>query len=355
LQLSGDAKTLTIAGMALSLQTSGATRVARRDGASVLDLTSDGAAAFAGITAAPVTSTTVAWGIADADGYAALSIAPDGSASLGGVTLSRSGTTATVKGPDGTAALTIGAGGIPVLAGASFVVDPRTDFALGFADDQGFLGFALKADGTALGTGLGGSTSSTYGASDYLARDAAAKDYSTTLRLRLNTTTARLYWDYNHVISYGQSLSIGVEGWPALSPASAYGNLMAGVCVQGNTGSTWSPRGSNTLQTMAAACPSGTGVLTPTQQAALVDGDGQAGETPLEGACNFFKRMINLNGQVLDDPRKLVAYPRVPRRSRRWCRTARPTAFPMFSGSRVRTTMAAPTGRPPTRRATRRT
>ncbi len=60
------------------------------------------------------------------------------------------------------------------------------------------------------------------------ARDAENKRLTAELMAKPNELTQPLQSKYNHIITYGQSLASAAEGWPALSVAPRYDNLMLG-------------------------------------------------------------------------------------------------------------------------------
>lgn len=113
----------------------------------------------------------------------------------------------------------------------------------------------------------------------------------------INTVTERNVHRYNHLLMYGQSLSTGQEGWPALSKVARHGNLMLGSCVRpfSASGAPFTPLGSATLQPLVAGVqPQGGGaLLSEAEVAALAPGNGAHGETPCEGLANFAKRLHN--------------------------------------------------------------
>jgi hypothetical protein len=94
----------------------------------------------------------------------------------------------------------------------------------------------------------------------------------------------------HHVIAYGQSLSTGWEGWPALSTMPRHHSLMLGHSVRPQSEGTpnWQPVGDGELHPLTATVQDiNTGeVLTPEQIAALQPGALALGETVLEAAVN---------------------------------------------------------------------
>jgi len=109
-----------------------------------------------------------------------------------------------------------------------------------------------------------------------------------------NRTAARPVWDFNHVIAYGQSLSSGWEGWPALSVEQRHDSLMIGASVHGisENGSQWVPAGAAEFRPLVATvmrnAPQGE-VLEADAAAALPPGANALGETVLEGALDLLR------------------------------------------------------------------
>ena len=93
----------------------------------------------------------------------------------------------------------------------------------------------------------------------------------------------------NHLLAYGQSLSTGWEGWPALSTAPIAGAFMLGGSVRPRSecDPLWQPVGAPTLQPLIATVQDlATGaVLSAPTVANLLPGDPALGETVLEGAA----------------------------------------------------------------------
>lgn len=108
----------------------------------------------------------------------------------------------------------------------------------------------------------------------------------------------------NHVIAYGQSLSSGWEGWPALSAAPRHDSLMLGRSVrpQDENRAAWLPVGEAAFHPLAATVQereSGA-LLSPAQAAGLPPGNQALGETVLEAAVNHWRgRMPAGQGQRL--------------------------------------------------------
>ena len=196
------------------------------------------------------------------------------------------------------------------LGGLSVTNSPNFDFAI--SDPNGFLIF-MQVNGVATSAAGGqGAASSTagYSASDIATRNSRNLAYSTQVKGQLDTTSARAVWNLNHFLMYGQSLSTGQEGWPALSVTQKYDNLMLGGCVRPQTGAgtVFTPVTDTGFHALTAQVSSGTGVMAASDQAALAPGSAALGETPLEGAVNLFRRLqLKALGLAADPSRLLVA------------------------------------------------
>ncbi|CAN7332488.1 hypothetical protein LJR143_001683 [Pseudoxanthomonas sp. LjRoot143] len=180
------------------------------------------------------------------------------------------------------------------------------DFALAVADKSGFIGFAITKTGEALLPSVG----TTPGAGEFSqaeinALNAVAHSSVRNALAEFNTEVARPVWDYNHFIMYGQSLSTGQEGWPALSKVGRHGNLMLGNCSRPLSGSSagWtSVGGVDVLQPLVAAVQDGAGaVMSDAAVAALAPGAQNLGEDPLVEMVNFAKHQHNLRLMVVND------------------------------------------------------
>ena len=96
-----------------------------------------------------------------------------------------------------------------------------------------------------------------------------------------------------HVLAYGQSLSSGWEGWPALSLTPRHDSLMFGDSVRpaSEFGPHWQPSGEAAFRPLAATVQdvSSGRLLSPAEVAALAPGDPALGETVLEAAVNTWR------------------------------------------------------------------
>ena len=116
--------------------------------------------------------------------------------------------------------------------------------------------------------------------------------------------------DINHVLTYGQSLASGQEGWPALSLTQPFDNLMLGDSVRPLDGAkpVWQPTGPAAFRPLCATVQEfSTGaLLTPEQVAALPADAVHLGETVLEGALNSW-RARQLAGGATSGQSRLLA------------------------------------------------
>lgn len=168
-------------------------------------------------------------------------------------------------------------------------------------DSEGFFVQLLDPAGNPVDTGREVLDIETYGARN--SRNLAA---SVSTKTAVNSTVAALTWNYTHFAVYGQSLSDGWETWPALSRASRYAsNVMVGGSVRPITDDgPFDPVGGNAaFQPMVAVVQEAAqgGLLSDAQVASLQRGDPARGETPIEGALNFAKRLHNQRAGLLDD------------------------------------------------------
>lgn len=151
----------------------------------------------------------------------------------------------------------------------------------------------------------------------YIAKmDNLALAVSAAVNNTLVTGIQRPVFDYNLVITDGQSLSTGTEGWAALSTVAfeAENLLMFGDSVRPSTdratgGSTWNPLGGAALKPLKAVTQSigGGSVLTDAEVSALAPGGVNEGETVDVGAVNFWRQLQNdFHGVSVDPARKII-------------------------------------------------
>ncbi|MEQ4672914.1 hypothetical protein AB7W32_22590, partial [Providencia manganoxydans] len=145
--------------------------------------------------------------------------------------------------------------------------------------------------------------------------DAQALAYSQNVNNTFLTGIQRPVFDYNIVITYGQSLSTANEGWPALSKtAQEVGNvLMFGGSVRGldRLVANWRPVGGSVLHDLVAVVQQrdtvDSEILTDEQVAELAVGAQNEGESFDVGAVNFWRSLQNDFHGVVENPnRKIV-------------------------------------------------
>lgn len=110
---------------------------------------------------------------------------------------------------------------------------------------------------------------------------------------------ARPTFGVNHVLAYGQSLSSGWEGWPALSHIPQPGCLMLGESVHPahEHAPHWQPIGAAMFRPLAATVQGDAmTLLSPAEVAALPPGNTARGETILEAALNTWRARMRADG-----------------------------------------------------------
>lgn len=266
-------------------------------------LTATGPATLGSTTIADGTGTmyaggTLAWGLADAGGNLSFGILTDGTV---------------VCGPIVGASF---AGSVPpqtTIGDATVATDARTDVVMAWVDNAGFIGFAIKADGTLLATGLAssGTTPTVFTADEIAERNARALAIAGQTARQYEAETQRPVFGLNHFLMYGQSLSEGQEAWPALSTTQRYDNLMLGNSVHPTSGTntTWTPIGGAVLNPLVATVRDGaSGLLDAAGQAALAPGAANLGETPVEAAVNFMRKAwLDARSLTADPNRRFLA------------------------------------------------
>ncbi|UGO51434.1 hypothetical protein QJV44_gp20 [Serratia phage vB_SmaS_Tlacuache] len=126
---------------------------------------------------------------------------------------------------------------------------------------------------------------------------------------------ASLSSQINGIIMFGQSLSTGYEGWPAISTLwnERLNNLMLGNATRPNTrsGNSFVPVGTTQFTGLKAVVQRGsdpTHIMTAEEIAALSPGASEEGESPLVGAVNYLKWLYLQHwGLPKDDNMQLVA------------------------------------------------
>jgi hypothetical protein len=115
----------------------------------------------------------------------------------------------------------------------------------------------------------------------------------------------------NHIVGYGQSLSIGWEGWPALSVTQKQDSLMLGGSVRPRDpgAADWQPVGPAAFEPLRATVQSSASgeILPPEVVATLPPGDVATGETVLEAALNTWRRRMLVACGTAASPRRLLA------------------------------------------------
>lgn len=222
------------------------------------------------------------WAIADGNGAVPFGIRTDGRVDVPGITVGRAP------------------------AGYSFVI----------ADAMGYAVAAITTGGEGLGllggsSGGGGSSGSTgYGVDELAWRSARAVALSASIISQTNTTAARPVWQYSHVISYGQSLSSGWEGWPSLSKTQPYDNLMLGDSDHptSESSATWTQIGTADFNPLVATVEASGALIADATVAGYTPGHAARGESPVVGAANFWrKQQLAWRGLASDSSRRLVA------------------------------------------------
>ncbi|HEY0418741.1 MAG TPA: hypothetical protein VGC80_04410 [Acetobacteraceae bacterium] len=122
---------------------------------------------------------------------------------------------------------------------------------------------------------------------------------------------ARPEFGINHVIAYGQSLSSGWEGWPALSTTPRLDSLMLGDSVRPvhEAAPRWQPVGAAAFRLLAATVQriADGAILSPEEIAALPPGAAALGETVLEAAVNTWRARMIAGGAILGANRLLAS------------------------------------------------
>ncbi|EPC9957526.1 hypothetical protein ACR3Z2_004057 [Klebsiella pneumoniae] len=155
------------------------------------------------------------------------------------------------------------------------------------------------------------------GADDISRRNAANLAVAAAMRDEINTRIARPVYDYNILITDGQSLSNGNEGWAALSKdirATLNINMLGdSVRPKNENGSTFTPLNGAEIRPARAvvqdliAPPDGGNLMTDEAVAALPRGANNFGETVDIGAMWMWREMqLQFRGLATDE-RKIVA------------------------------------------------
>ncbi|EMC2599685.1 hypothetical protein VCA46_005304, partial [Klebsiella pneumoniae] len=155
------------------------------------------------------------------------------------------------------------------------------------------------------------------GVDDISRRNAANLAAAAAARDEINTRIARPVYDYNILITDGQSLSNGNEGWAALSKdirATLNINMLGdSVRPKNENGSTFTPLNGAEIRSARAvvqdliAPPDGGNLMTDEAVAALPRGANNFGETVDIGAMWMWREMQLQFRGVATDERKIVA------------------------------------------------
>ncbi|URL80371.1 hypothetical protein EZJ07_20685 [Klebsiella pneumoniae] len=155
------------------------------------------------------------------------------------------------------------------------------------------------------------------GVDDISRRNAANIAAAAAARDEINTRIARPVYDYNILITDGQSLSNGTEGWAALSKdirATLNINMLGdSVRPKNENGSTFTPLNGAEIRSARAvvqdliAPPDGGNLMTDEAVAALPRGANNFGETVDIGAMWMWREMQLQFRGVVTDERKIVA------------------------------------------------
>ncbi|MCQ4255848.1 phosphate ABC transporter substrate-binding protein [Stutzerimonas stutzeri] len=149
--------------------------------------------------------------------------------------------------------------------------------------------------------------------SEMTARDAENKRLTAELMAKPNELTQPLESKYNHIITYGQSLASAAEGWPALSVAPRYDNLMLGQSPRSAafSGAAFKPVGEAAFTPLRAVVQqkSNAAVLLDAEKVAKLDPKAQEeGESVEVGALNMARRLyLHHLGRDTDPDHLLVA------------------------------------------------
>lgn len=142
---------------------------------------------------------------------------------------------------------------------------------------------------------------------DLAVRDAQNKAFSERLMAQRNSHSQPVISKYNHVITYGQSLASAAEGWPALSTAPGYDNLMVGDSVRSgaSSGGAFKPVGGAAFRPIKAVVQQhlkAMVILDDEDVAKLEKHDQEEGESVDVGALNMARKLYLQKHGVHADP-----------------------------------------------------
>ena len=242
-----------------------------------------------------VSVNTTGLSVTDSGGFALLSIDSNGIIKTPIGTFNTSGYT-------GTGAYSANSSGLSFDATNGLRLVTGSD-GFSIVDKYGFAALTINSNGLTTiysnSTGGGGTSDALWSDADIEAKNNAAISHGITVQNQSNPLTPIPNTDWVVFVMYGQSLSSGWEGWPALSKTAKYGNKMLGASVRPNnlTSSTFTPVTSTALYDLIATNQNTSfALLSDAETAALTAGNAAHGETPLEGWVNGAKRLYVLNG-----------------------------------------------------------
>ena len=216
--------------------------------------------------------------VVDQFGFSSLRVREDGSVDLPNASFSYLAPAyiALFEAKDASDNVTLGwdadAGTVDV-TGAQFA-NSSTLVALEVVDEFGFSAGYIKTDGETGGvfstggtsSSGGGSTATGFSAVEIAARDGVALGQSALVLSQSNTAVMRPTKNYNVILGYGQSLSIGSGGYPPLNTTQPYDSLRFGgnTLPSDGTGTTFVPYTDSLFHAL-------TGVTTETVSLALTN------------------------------------------------------------------------------------
>ncbi len=189
-------------------------------------------------------------------------------------------------------------------------VIPSASAILETVDKYGFIYFKQDTSGKILGLPNNGQSNVDL---QYEYRNAKNLAYSQSLKGKVNSELEGLVHGLNLILTYGQSLGEGAEGWPALSKVGSVvqGALMLGDSPRPYGGQipAYNPVNNSNLNELRAVTQTSQGpTLTPEQEAALAPGNTNLGETPDVSAVKFLRMLfLKHHGLSVDNTRKFVA------------------------------------------------
>ncbi len=146
---------------------------------------------------------------------------------------------------------------------------------------------------------------------DLADRDAQNKRWSEQMLERPKLLPPPLEAQYNHIVTFGQSLASAAEGWPALSKEPGYDNLMLGDSTRSATfsGDRFVPVGGAAFKPLRAVVQLKRDpkvLLDSTAVAALKPHDQEEGESVEVGALNMARRLYLQDKGLETDPAHLL-------------------------------------------------